>query len=190
MAYDRPALDLRRREGVSPDLIPGMRPAQRAAWNETPQFLGWPAQFQRVHATMTEASTRLVKGLEALLDEPEGSAQDLLGLTGMHHLGVELVARVSHHHAYEDSTVLPRILAQCPDLSEGVTLLENDHEVLDASLQSARRSFEALDPRESRKTAIDQALQEARTLHRILFRHTYDEEDLLIPAVLARDLHL
>ena len=52
--------------------MPGMLPVNGAAWNETPAFLGWPAELQRVHAAMTEASTRLVNGLEVLLDEPEG----------------------------------------------------------------------------------------------------------------------
>lgn len=127
MDYLNPKLHLLIRAHVSPETMPGMRPAHRSEWTDVPLFLGWPAQFQRVHATMTEASTRLVNGLEVLLDEPEGSAQELLGLSGMNHLGMELVDRVSHHHAYEDRTVLPRFLALFPELTTTVDLLENDH---------------------------------------------------------------
>lgn len=70
MDYLDPKVHLTTREKVSPKTILGMRPAHRSAWNDTPLFLGWPAKFQRVHATMTEASARLVNGLEVLLDEP------------------------------------------------------------------------------------------------------------------------
>lgn len=186
----QPEFHLTTRENVSPDLILGMLPANRAEWNETPMFLGWPAQFQRVHFTMTEASARLVNGLEALLDEPEGSAQELLGLTGMNHLGVELVDRISHHHAYEDETVLPRILALFPHLTTAVDLLENDHKVLENALGQSRQVFAMLRPNESKKSAIEIALEKATELNRILHRHTYDEEDLLIPPMLDKNAHL
>lgn len=190
MDYDNPKFHLLTRENLSPEIMLGMLPADRNEWNDTPVFLGWPAQFQRVHATMTEASTRLMSGLEVLLDEPEGSAQELLGLTGMNHLGIELVDRVSHHHAYEDNTMLPRFLALFPDLATTVELLENDHDVLDNVLVQSRRSLESLRPKDSNKLAIDAALKQAVELKRILHRHTYDEEDLLIPPMLDANMHL
>lgn len=190
MEYTDPRFHLMTRKGVSPDLVLGMLPANREDWNATPKFLGWPAQFQRVHATMTEASTRLVKGLEVVLNEPEGSAQELLGLTGMTHLGVELTDRVSHHHTYEDETVLPRFLTLFPHLTTTVDLLEKDHHVLDDMLVQSRQVFSSLHPKHSKKSDIEIALRQATNLRSVLHRHTYDEEDLLIPPMLDGDVHL
>lgn len=190
MNYINPRVHLLSRKQVSPETVPGMLPASRREWSDKPFFLGWPAQFQRVHATMTEASARLVTGLEVLLDEPESSAQELLGLKGMNHLGIELVDRISHHHAYEDNTVLPRFLSLFPDLGIAVDLLENDHDVLEGALNTSRQMFQALRPKNSNKAAIDAALNQAAELKRILHRHTYDEEDLLIPPMLDANVHL
>ena len=178
MDYQKPRFHLSLRDGVSPDILPGMLPADRAAWNETPAFLGRPAALQRVHAAMPEASTRVVNGLEVLLDEPEGSLQELMGITGMNHLGVELVDRVEHHHAYEDRSVLPQFLSMFPEMEMAVELLERDHDFLDNVLTRSRELFLALEPEVS-----------AKELQQVLHRHTYDEEDLLIPALLHGEVH-
>ena len=190
MDYGDPKFHLLTRINVSPETLLGMRPARRSEWAETPLFLGWHAQFQRVHATMTEASARLVNDLEVLLDESEGSVQDLLGISGMNHLGMELIDRVSHHHAYEDETVLPRFLSLFPEKTTSVDLLENDHDVLEGVLTKSRKTFQALRPDASSKEAIDAALKQATELERILHRHTHDEEDLLIPSMLHANVHL
>ncbi|MEM1053694.1 MAG: hemerythrin domain-containing protein [Pseudomonadota bacterium] len=174
---------------MSPDTLPGMLPADRNAWNDTPAFLGWPAELQRVHAAMTEASTRLVNGLEVLLDEPEGSVQELMGLTGMNQLGLELVDRVTHHHAYEDRAVLPQFLSMFPEMGVAVELLERDHDFLDTVLTMSRELFLALQPQVSSKSNVSIALRSAKELQQILHRHTYDEEDLLIPALLHAQVH-
>ena len=189
MDYQKPRFHLSLRDGVSPDILPGMLPADRAAWNETPAFLGWPAELQRVHAAMTEASTRLVNGLEVLLDEPEGSVQELMGLTGMNHLGVELVDRVVHHHGYEDRSVLPQFLNMFPEMEMAVELLERDHDFLDKVLARSRDLFLALEPEVSAKPNVNIALRSAKELQQVLHRHTYDEEDLLIPALLRGEVH-
>ena len=189
MDYQKPRFHLSLRDGVSPDILPGMLPADRAAWNETPAFLGLPDELQRVHAAMTEASTRLVNGLEVLLDEPEGSLQELMGLTGMNHLGVELVDRVGHHHAYEDSSVLPQFLSMFPEMEMVVELLERDHDFLDKVLARSRDLFLALEPEVSAKPNVNIALRSAKELQQVLHRHTYDEEDLLIPALLRGEVH-
>ena len=182
--YEEPKFNLRTRTSLASELALDLLPADRDAWQVEPRFLGWPARFQRVHATMTEASTRLVSGLDIVLDEPEGSAQEVMGLHGMHKLGVDLVDRVEHHHRYEDNSVLPRFLRLFPDLVQAIDLLENDHLVLHDALENARSSFSILHPETSSKQEIGSARDIAVSLRRILTRHTYDEEDLLISALL------
>lgn len=133
---------------------------------------------------MTEASARLVSGLEVVLDEPEGTAQEVMGLHGMHKLGIDLVDRVEHHHRYEDNSVLPRFLRLFPDLVEAIDLLENDHLILHEALESARSAFDVLHPETSSKKEINDARKVAVRLRKTLSRHTYDEEDILISALL------
>ena len=134
---------------------------------------------------MTEASARLVAGLEIVLNEPEGSAQELMGFVGMNKLGLDLVDRIHHHHAYEDYSVLPRFLNLFPPLAGAIDLLEHDHEYLHRVLEKTRVTFAAIRPETSSKMDIDRALKDAAELKRILAQHTYDEEDILIPTLLS-----
>lgn len=182
--YNAQQFHIASRGNISTDLLPGIFPADRANWDREPHFLGWPAHLQRLHATITEASDRLIAGLEATLDEPDSSAQELMGLTGMNRLGRDLVAHVHGHHAFEDHNVLPGFLSRFPQLSTAIDLLENDHQVLDRALDHAEEVFSILQGQKTSKSQIGKAQQQAKLLDKILNRHTYDEEDILIPAVL------
>ena len=173
------------RDMVSADMLQGIFPADRASWDDAPQFLGWPAHLQRLHATISEASARLVGGLETVLNEPEGSVQEVMGLTGMNRLGIDLVAHVHAHHSFEDSNVLPGFLDRFPQLVQAIDLLENDHSYLDPALDQSEMVFARLNGEGTVKETVAQALKQAEVLNKILHRHTYDEEDILIPAVLS-----
>ncbi|MCT4555519.1 MAG: hemerythrin domain-containing protein [Pelagimonas sp.] len=182
--YDAQDYNLATRSGVSPALLAGMFPADRKAWDNDPRFLGWPAHLQRLHAAISEGSARLVGGLETVLDEPEGSVQEVMGLMGMNRLGLDLVAHVHGHHAFEDTDVLPGFLGRFPQLASAIDLLENDHQFLDQALDQSQSAFAALRNDGVAKTEVAQALEQAQRLNKIINRHTYDEEDILIPAVL------
>ncbi|CUH52073.1 hemerythrin domain-containing protein [Shimia marina] len=173
------------RDMVSTELLQGIFPADRATWDDDPQFLGWPAHLQRLHAAISEASARLVGGLEAVLDEPEGSVQEVMGLSGMNRLGLDLVGHVHAHHSFEDSNVLPGFLDRFPQLVQAIDLLENDHSYLDQALDQSELVFARLNGEGTSKVAVAEALKQAEALKKILHRHTYDEEDILIPAVLS-----
>lgn len=183
--YDAPQFHVTTRGMVNTELLRGIFPADRAAWDNDPQFLGWPAHLQRLHATISEASARLVGGLEAVLDEPEGSVQEVMGLTGMNRLGIDLVAHVHGHHGFEDANVLPGFLGRFPQLSQAIDLLENDHMFLDRALDQAELIFTKLSGEGTSKATVGKALEQAKVLTKVLHRHTYDEEDILIPAVLS-----
>ena len=118
------------------------------------------------------------------LDEPDGSAQELLGLTGMNPLGLDLVVHVHGHHAFEDSDVLAGFLGRFPQLSMAIALLEEDHQVLDQALEQSEQVFFQLRGEGATNLQIGKSLEQAKALAKILKRHTYDEEDIPIPAVL------
>ena len=182
--YNAPEYHIALRGRIGPDLLNGLFPADRSAWDDAPRFLGWPAHLQRLHASISEASARLIGGLEVMLGKPEGSAQELMGLTGMNRVGLDLVSHVHGHHNFEDSNVLPGFLGRFPQLAPAIDLLENDHQVLDQALDQSEQFFDLLRGGETSKSQIGMALEQAKALNKILNRHTYDEEDILIPAVL------
>lgn len=182
--YNAPQYHVTSRDKITPELFAGIFPADRSTWDNDPQFLGWPAHLQRLHASLSEGSARLIAGLEVVLDEPEGSAQELMGLTGMNRLANDLVAHVHGHHRFEDHNVLPGFLGRFPQLAGAIDLLEKDHHFLDTSLDQAEHVFAKLQTSGTTKTQINEALVQAKVLGKILNRHTYDEEDILIPAVL------
>lgn len=182
--YNAPEYHIASRSRIGPDLLHGVFPADRLAWDNDSRFLGWPAHLQRLHAAISEASARLIGGLEVALGEPEGSAQELMGLTGMNRLGLDLVSHVHGHHIFEDSNVLPGFLGRFPQLASAIDLLENDHQVLDQALGQSEQVFARLRGGEISKSQIGKALEQAKVLNKILNRHTYDEEDILIPAML------
>jgi len=182
--YAAPQFHVTTRSKINPRLLPGAFVVDREAWERDPHFFGWPAHLQRLHGAISAASTRLVSGLEAALDEPEGSNQERVYLADMARLGQDLVAHVRGHHSFEDSHVLPGFLARFPDLSAAILLLEKDHRVLDCALGQTEDLLPLLRVEAIDRRRIGQVLDQAKVLGKILSRHTYDEEDILIPAVL------
>jgi len=182
--YEEPKFHVATRSKITARLLPGTFVADRKAWESDPHFLGWPTHLQRLHGAISAASARLVSGLEATLDEPEGSAQERKYLTNMARVGQDLVAHVRGHHGFEDGHVLPGFLAQFPELSVAIDLLEKDHRVLDSALDQTEQLLPSLRREGIDRRSVGRVLVQAKVLGKILSRHTYDEEDILIPAVL------
>jgi len=182
--YAEPQFHVATRSKITPRLLPGSFVADREAWDRDPNFFGWPAHLQRLHGAISAASVRLVSGLEAALDESEGSDQERMYLTEMARLGENLVAHVRGHHGFEDGHVLPGFLARFPELSAAIALLEKDHRVLDSALDHTEQLLPQLRVVGIDRRRIGQVLDQSKVLGKILNRHTYDEEDILIPAVL------
>ena len=182
--YAEPQFHVATRSKINTELVPGAFVADRKAWESDPHFLGWPAHLQRLHGAISAASARLVSGLEAALEEPEGSAQERMYVTDMARLGKELVVHVRGHHSFEDGHVLPGFLARFPDLSAAIDLLEKDHRVLDCALDQTEQLLSRIRGERIDRRRIEEVLDQAKVLGKILNRHTYDEEDVLIPAVL------
>ena len=145
----------------------------------------WPSRLQRLHASILDASDNLVDGLQKTLDQPERSLQEVLGLTGMRKLGLDLVEHVQIHHRTEDKHILPRFLGRFPDLRRAISLIENDHHFLDNAMDVAEITFDALAQPGVQKNHVASALASANSLDRLLKRHTHDEENILIPAALS-----
>lgn len=182
--YAAPQHHISTREVISAELLQGAFPANRATWDDFPRFSSWPTDLQQSHAVISEAGNRLIFGLEKLLDEPEGSIPELIGLKGMNRLGSSLIAQLNAHQSFEDSDVLPGFLDRFPHLATVIDLLEKDHAYVEIALNRADAAFAKLHAQGTSKMTVDQALEQAQLLTQIVRRHTHDEEDILIPPVL------
>ncbi len=183
--YSDPRYHLTTRKEITEQSFSGLFRVDREGWPLVPEFIMWPSRLQRLHASILDASDNLIDGLQNTLDQPERSLQEVLGLTGMRKLGLDLIEHVEIHHRTEDKHVLPNFLQRFPNLRRAISLIENDHQFLDNAMDVARIVFGALAQPAVDKSHVASALASASSLDRLLKRHTHDEENILIPATMS-----
>jgi len=185
LTYSDPRYHLVSRQEVTEEWVPGLFDVDRDHWPQSPMFIMWPSRLRRLHASILDASDNLTDGLKTILDQPEGSLQEVLGLTGMSRLGLNLIDHVEIHHRTEDKHILPKFLVRFPNLRPAISLIDNDHLYLDKVMMEAVDLFKKIGREGAQKTDVAAALGAAETLDYLLQRHTHDEENILIPAVLS-----
>ena len=109
------------------------------------------------------------------------------------HYGDSLVRNLHGHHTWEDRQFFPELASADPRFETGLDLLEQDHEVLDETLDRFTRASNRylklldLDP-----TSADQELGDIQTagcqIQSLLSRNLQDEDDLIVPIILHHKL--
>lgn len=103
----------------------------------------------------------------------------------------QYLQHLNGHHQIEDSAYFPRFRALDPRMVAGFDLLESDHAVIHdrllATVGKARGLLQALAgaDADARRHAVDGYAAASQDLLALLTRHLADEEDLVIPAILA-----
>lgn len=106
------------------------------------------------------------------------------------------IAQLHGHHHIEDFHYFPAFRAADPRLAAGFDVLANDHELLHRGIVEiietanaflATLSADAATNPDAQRRAADRYIRTAELLHKRLARHLDDEEDLIIPLMLARD---
>lgn len=92
------------------------------------------------------------------------------------------------HHTWEDRQFFPELANVDPRFETGLDLLEQDHEVLDETLDRfTRASNRYLKLLDSDPTSAEQELGDIHTagcqIQSLLSRHLQDEEDLIVPII-------
>lgn len=101
----------------------------------------------------------------------------------------QFLGHLDGHHRIEDAVYFPKFRTLDPRMQRGFDLLEADHHAIHAALEttvaSARGLLASLTLPSHDTRAAETHAADASTLTRLLLRHLADEEDLVIPAMLA-----
>jgi hemerythrin-like domain-containing protein len=181
-------LQLSTRPGL-PDEIAYLRAAHpQPHWRAHANFGEMAAFWLGVHDSLRGHGGQLAQATQAFRDGqwPAGDFQRFF----VPNLN-QFLQHLNGHHQIEDSAYFPRFRALDPRMAAGFDLLESDHGVIHdkllASVDSARALLQALagTDDDARRHAADAYAAASDDLLSLLLRHLADEEDLVIPAILA-----
>ncbi len=106
------------------------------------------------------------------------------------HVGGFLINELHAHHHIEDDHFFPILSRQDSRLTSGFALLESDHQQLDQALASISAQGQDMVAKinarnEAALQATDRLLNGLNRLSDLLNRHLIDEEELIVPIILA-----
>lgn len=138
----------------------------------------------------------LMADLAAVIDQVRDGGSDPGAFQARYRrLAGSLVAGLEGHHGIEDDYYFPMFRAAEPKLQAGFDILDGDHhriheacsDLTVASLDLIK-SIAARDEAfsDDAKSRLDAAAAAARAFQKDLTRHLDDEEDLVIPLIIAR----
>ena len=183
---DLSALRLDQRDGLPDALRELLAQYPRDGWAADPGFsalvrfwLDRHMMFRRVLAEMTDKSQSL---LDNRLD-PQHFTRALSRLGGM------FVTGLHEHHMIEDHHYFPKLRLKDLRLDRGFDMLDADHHALDRHLtEFVTIANEVVTAQQSNgviQTETGRLLHEISNMSDLLDRHLTDEEDLIVPVILA-----
>ena len=186
MSDDRGALSLARREGLPDALRVLLAEYPREAWESHPNLTALMRFWLERHLIFRELEAALLaetRGLLAGDREPREFAAQLA------RLGNAFLGDLQAHHGIEDLHFFPRLQRLDTRIATGFDLLEADHHEIEPRLQALAERANALLAaiREGAPTADGAGRLEAELLRLqgFLDRHLTDEEELVVPVILA-----
>jgi len=142
------------------------------------------------HRSFKRVAKELQNEAELCLDNAVGS-EDLVRTFS--HYGGSLVSSLHGHHSWEDRFLFPDLMLKEKRIQHGLDMLESDHVELDSLLNQLTQSTN--DAARSMKNGVPvsrddvgKLQQRTEALGQLLTRHLGDEEDLIVPVVLHREL--
>jgi len=155
----------------------------REIWPEAEHFHGHVSFWLDRHLMFRRILDRLSDETEAVLDRR--TDPDLFGRR-LARLGSEFVNGLHGHHTIEDRHFFPVLAQMAPQVGQGFTLLDADHQAIDGVLQDfVERANAALHaPPETRHDEIGRFRTGLSDLESLLDRHLQDEEELVVPVIL------
>lgn len=173
--------DLANRTGLPDALRALVREMPRDTWEAHPNFDGLTRFWMDRHLLFRDVLGRLQTGSRAYLDGTL-DAREFAGDTGRH--AGFLLNQLHEHHGIEDHHYFPQLAALEPRLAAGFELLDADHQALDGHIHALADTTNALLRNTGRDTAgaLDGHLA---LFARFLDRHLIDEEELVVPVILA-----
>ncbi|MDG4649456.1 hemerythrin domain-containing protein [Roseibacterium sp. SDUM158017] len=157
----------------------------RESWQAHPQFHGLVSFWLERHMMFRQLMAHMSRDTEAFLD---GNRDARAFSQGIARYGGLFVNQLHGHHQIEDHHYFPLLRSRDARIEPGFDLLDADHHALDAILerfvQQANAAIQARDAAASRNAAgvLRSGLAD---LERLIGRHLEDEEDLIVPVILA-----
>ena len=134
--------------------------------------------FRRMLELMTSET-------EAMLDAGEAARFG----QAVSRIGSRFVGELQMHHQIEDAHYFPVLARRDRRIERGFEILDKDHHALDGYLagfvSSANETLGALATHDDPKRLVAGFGEELSRLARLLGRHLEDEEDLVVPVILA-----
>lgn len=179
-------LALERRDSLPDALRVLLQQYPREAWETHPEFsalirfwLERHLMFRRMQRLLREET----QGFLGAAREPDAYGRGLVRVAGA------FINELHGHHMIEDLHYFPTLQGLDARISSGFELLDADHKAIDPALcELADRTNAVLDAVRSGSTAVDAAgaLDERLArMERLLDRHLTDEEELVVPVLLA-----
>jgi iron-sulfur cluster repair protein YtfE (RIC family) len=183
---DRGEISLAVRSGLPDALRVLVEEYPREGWESHPNLTGLIRFWLERHLIFRRIQGLLIEETRGLIDgdrDPDAYARRLA------RLGNSFLGDLHGHHSIEDVHFFPRLQRLDARIASGFDLLEADHQEIDPRLQAlADRANAALTAvREGAPTAEGAGRLEAELvgLQAFLDRHLTDEEELVVPVILA-----
>jgi iron-sulfur cluster repair protein YtfE (RIC family) len=186
LKLDRGEISLAVRSGLPDALRVLVTEYPRDAWESHPHLTGLIRFWLERHLSFRRIQGLLIEETRGLIDgdrDPDAYARRLA------RLGNSFLGDLHGHHSIEDVHFFPRLQRLDARIASGFDLLEADHQEIDPRLQAlADRANAVLTAvREGAPTAEGAGRLEAELveLQAFLDRHLTDEEELVVPVILA-----
>lgn len=186
MSLSPPALLLPDRAGL-PDTIAYLRAAYPAPqWQAHRNYGELTAFWLRVHASLRDQAQRIARITDGFREgRSTAAAFQTMAVPALNHF----LQHLEGHHGIEDQAYFPKFRALDPRMAAGFDVLESDHRIihesLEATVEAARTMLHALGTPGDSRAAVDRYAETSERLFALLARHLSDEEDVVIPAMLA-----
>jgi iron-sulfur cluster repair protein YtfE (RIC family) len=186
LSEDRGEVSLAVRSGLPDALRVLLAEYPREGWESHPDLSGLIRFWLERHLAFREIQGLLIEETRGLID---GNRDPAAFAGRLSRLGNSFLGDLHGHHTIEDLHFFPRLQRLDVRIASGFALLEADHQEIDPRLHAlADRANAVLTAvREGAPTAEGAGQLEAELvkLQGFLDRHLTDEEELVVPVILA-----
>ena len=173
------------RQGLPEEVRSRLITLPRDEWREHENYLISNARpLQRNHNSLKRQARHYHASLEQVLNQRESASAYTDGMIEVERVGKSLLRNLHSHHGYEDSSVFPVLRRDHPRLTVGFDLLEQDHGVLEASLEELDSNLRRFAQKKPATQVISEAHAPADKPIRLPHRHMDDEEEIIMPIYL------
>ncbi|MGL1920594.1 MAG: hemerythrin domain-containing protein [Hyphomicrobiales bacterium] len=183
--YKNPENHVKKRDGLSPTIKKTLLESTREDWPKHRRYQGMAGFWLNIHRNLLQGTNQLADGFESLLDTPPSEIQDEINARKLQQMGNQVISHLHHHHEIEDHNYFPQFIQLYPNMEHAINLLDGDHKILDQALQDTQLALvDMMAQKPVDRDMIAQVAKGSRALEKIITRHLWDEEEIIIPILL------